>query len=409
MNQENLNASINQEANPKLDKKDLILSLFAILLCGCVLSGAIPSAFVGLASAALFIYVVIAIRNAGAIIQLLLTSIVATAFTFLPIVGTATLSLILGAGVLAWLFMTLPKYKWAPVLLLAVAYGLGFLATSNPATALLAFAFLPAAALMAWAHARDLGRTLTVLHALLGFLLVALSALCIFLWHTYGSVNYDALMRLIDGFKNLFVAAGIEVGNKVLENFDLLIAPSGVSADAVAQMRGGYIALFAESNLRTIADLLMGAAPALIIAPTMILSYLADVVLLRKYYNTEWRSKMTPAACSLIISPAAGVVYFVCFLIFMFANKTSIFTMAITNMCLILMPGLCLTGVNVIRGNVRRATGWMKMATILFLISAICCMGITILYFLALWGAYAVVSAALHQRIMQKMKDENQK
>ena len=409
MSQENLNASINQEANPKLDKKDLILSLFAILLCGCVLSGAIPSAFVGLASAALFIYVVIAIRNAGAIVQLLLTSIVATAFTFLPIVGTATLSLILGAGVLAWLFMTLPKYKWAPILLLAVAYGLGFLATSNPATALLAFAFLPAAALMAWAHARDLGRTLTVLHALLGFLLVALSALCIFLWHTYGSVNYDALMRLVDGFKNLFVAAGIEVGNKVLENFDLLIAPSGVSADAVAQMRGGYIALFAESNLRTIADLLMGAAPALIIAPTMILSYLADVVLLRKYYNTEWRSKMTPAACSLIISPAAGVVYFVCFLIFMFANKTSLFTMAITNMCIILLPGLCLTGANVILGNIRRATGWMKMASILFLISAICCMGITILYFLALWGAYAVVSAALHQRIMQKMKDENQK
>ena len=216
-------------------------------------------------------------------------------------------------------------------------------------------------------------------------------------------------MRLVDGLKNLFVAAGIEVGNKVLENFDLLIAPSGVSADAVAQMRGGYIALFAESNLRAIADLLMGAAPALIIAPTMILSYLADVVLLRKYYNTEWRSKMTPAACSLVISPATGVVYFVCFLIFMFANKTTIFTMAVTNMCLILMPGLCLTGVNVIRGNVRRATGWMKMATVLFLIAAVCCMGITILYFLALWGAYAVVSAALHQRIMQKMKDENQK
>jgi hypothetical protein len=174
-------------------------------------------------------------------------------------------------------------------------------------------------------------------------------------------------------------------------------------------MRGGYIALFAESNLRAIADLLMGAAPAIIIAPTMILSYLANVVLLRKYYNTEWRSRMTLAACSLTISPATGVVYFVCFLIFMFANKTSLFTMAITNMCIILLPGLCLTGANVILGNVRRATGWMKMASILFLISAICCMGITVVYFLALWGAYATVSAALHQRIIQKMKDENEK
>ena len=409
MNEENMQSFEAKNESPKIDKKDLVLSLFAVLLSGCVLSGAIPASFIGLAVGALFAYTVIAVRNIGAVIQLLLISIIATVLTFLPISGAIVLALMLGTGTLAWLFMILPKYKWAPIILLAVAYGLGFLVSSNPVTPLLSLAFLPAAALMAWAHARDLGRTLTVLHALLGFLLVALSALCIFLWHTYGSVNYDALMRLVDGFKNLFVAAGIEVGNKVLENFDLLIAPSGVSADAVAQMRGGYIALFAESNLRTIADLLMGAAPALIVAPTMILSYLADMVLLRKYYNTEWRSKMTPAACSLVISPAAGVVYFVCFLIFMFANKTSIFTMAITNMCLILMPGLCLTGVNVIRGNVRRATGWMKMATILFLISAICCMGITIHYFLALWGAYAVVSAALHQRIMQKMKDENQK
>ena len=409
MSEENIHSSATEEAYPKLNKKDLTLSLSAILLCGCVLSGAIPSAFVGIASAALFVYVVIAIRNISAVIQILLTSILATVLTFLPGVGAATLALILGAGTLAWLFMTLPKYKWAPILLLAVAYWLGFLVTSNLVTALLAFAFLPAAVLMAWAHARDLGRTLTVLHALLGFLLVVLAALCIFLWNTYGSVNYDALMRLIDELKNLFVAAGIEVGNKVLENFDLLIAPSGVSADAVAQMRGGYIALFAESNLRAIADLLMGAAPALIIAPTMILSYLADVVLLRKYYNTEWRSKMTPAACSLTISPAAGVVYFVCFLVFMFANKTSLFTMAVTNMCLILMPGLYLTGANVIWGNVRRATGWMKMASILFLVAAVCCMGVTIVYFLALWGAYATVSAALHQRIIQKMKDENKK
>ena len=409
MSEENINSSATTEEYPKLNKKDLALSLGAILLCSCVLSGAIPSAFIGLATAALFVYVVIAIRNIGAVIQILLTGILATVLTFLPGIGAATLALILGAGTLAWLFMILPKYKWAPILLLAVAYGLGFLVTSNPITALLALAFLPAAALMAWAHARDIGRTLTVLHAVLGFLLVVLTALCIILWRTYGSINYDSLMRLIDGLKDLFVAAGIEVGNKVLENFDRLIAPSGVSADAVAQMRGGYIALFAESNLHTIADSLMGAAPALIIAPIMVISYLADVVLLRKYYNTEWRSKMTPAACSLTISPAAGVVYFVCFLILMFANKTSLFTMAITNMCLILMPGLCLTGVNVIWGNVRRATGWMKMASILFLVCAVCCMGITSVYVLALWGAYATISAALHQRIIQKMKDENEK
>ena len=409
MNEENMQSFEAKNDSPKIDKKDLVLSLFAVLLSGCVLSGAIPASFIGLAVGALFAYTVIAVRNIGAVIQLLLISIIATVLTFLPVSGAIVLALMLGTGTLAWLFMTLPKYKWSPVILLAVAYGVGFLVSSNPVTPLLSFAFLPAAALMAWAHARDLGRTLTVLHALLGFLLVVLAALCVFLWHTYGSVNYDALMRLVDGLKDLFVAAGIEVGNKVLENFDLLIAPSGVSADAVAQMRGGYIALFAESNLRAIADLLMGAAPALIIAPTMILSYLADVVLLRKYYNTEWRSKMTPAACSLTISPAAGVVYFVCFLIFMFANKTTLFTMAITNMCIILLPGLCLTGVNVILQNARRSKGFMGVASVLLLVAAVCCLGLSSFYFVALWGAYATITAALHQKIIQKMKDRDEK
>ena len=83
--------------------------------------------------------------------------------------------------------------------------------------------------------------------------------------------------------------------------------------------------------------------------------------------------------------------------------------MAVSNMCLILLPGLCLTGVNVILNNIRQAHGWIGVVQILLLISAVCCMGLTSLYFLALWGAYATISVALHQKIMQKMKDENEK
>jgi hypothetical protein len=118
---------------------------------------------------------------------------------------------------------------------------------------------------------------------------------------------------------------------------------------------------------------------------------------------------MTPAACSLTIGPATGVIYFLCFLIFMFANKTTLFTMAISNMCFILLPGLCLTGVNVILFNIRRARGWMGVAQILLLVAAVCCMGVTSFYFLALWGAYATISAALHQKMIQNMKDQGEK
>ena len=143
--------------------------------------------------------------------------------------------------------------------------------------------------------------------------------------------------------------------------------------------------------------------------PALILSYLANVVLLRKYYNTEWRSRMTPAACTLDISPAAAVIYVLCMVLVIFVNEQSVFLMAITNMFFLLMPALALTGVNVVLYNSRRSRGWVGKVSILLLAAAICCMGINCLYFLALWGAYVIVSSALHQKILQKMKDQNEK
>ena len=413
MNEENRSENMQspelENIFPKLDKKDLILSLAIVLLCGCILSGAVPSAFVGFASAILFAYTVVAIRNVSAVIQILITAIIATVLTFLPIVGAAVLALILGAGTLAWLFMTLPKYKWAPTCILIFAYGMGFLITSNPVAPLVCLAFLPAAALMAWAHARDIGRTNTILHALLGFILSVLVILCTVLWLSYGSVNYDSLMRLVNQIKDSFVAVGVEAGKVLWESVEATSTQSALPQESLEQLRESFAQLFSESNLRVIADTIMGLAPALIIVPTLIISYLSNIVLLRKYYNTEWRSRMTPASCALTVGPATGLIYFICFIITMFANGQSVFLMAIYNMCLILLPGLCLTGVNVILQNARHSGGWRKAAPILLLVFAVCCMGLSSLYFVALWGAYATITAALHQRIMQKMKDRNEK
>lgn len=393
--------------NPKLNSKDLLFSLAAILVSACILSGAIPSAFVGLASLALFVYAVIAIRNAGAIIQLVLSALIATVLTFLPICGAAVLALVIGTGVLAWLFMTLPKFKWAPVSLLVVAYALGFLVSADVITPLLALAFLPAAALMAWAHARDLGRTATVLHAFLGFLVTVLATLCVLLLRTYGAVNYDVLMTFVADLKSTFVTIGTEAGKILWESIEAQSA--ALPADSLEKLRASYAQVFSESNLQVTADTLMGLAPALVGVPALIVSYLSGVVLLRKYYNTEWRSRMTRAACTLDISPAAAVIYVLCMVLVIFINKQSVFLMAITNMFFLLMPALALTGVNVVLFNARRAQGWVGKASVGLLVAAACCMGINCLYFLALWGAYVIVSSALHQKILQKMKDQNEK
>ena len=96
--EETMQSTDSKIARPKLNIKDLLLSLAAILVSACILSGAIPSAFVGLASLALFVYAVIAIRNAGAIIQLVLSALIATVLTFLPICGAAVLALAVQLG-----------------------------------------------------------------------------------------------------------------------------------------------------------------------------------------------------------------------------------------------------------------------------------------------------------------------
>lgn len=407
--EENKAFESDENSTPCLDKKDLLLSLFAVLLSGCVLSGAIPAVAIGFATAALFAYTVIAVRGIGSVIQLLLTSILATTLTFLPASGAIVLALMLGTGTLAWLFMILPKYKWAPIGLLILSYGLGFLVTSNPITPLLALAFLPAAALMAWAHARDLGRTNTILHALLGFVMTGLIILYVVLWRAYGSVNYDVLMRFVNEIKTLFVTVGTEMGKMLWETVEASAAQSAVAPESLEKIKETYGQFFNENNLRVMADSIMGLAPALVTVPMLIFSYLSDVVLLRKYYNTEWRSRMTPAACTVTVSPAAAVIYFVCLLVVLFINSQSVLVMAIYNMCLILLPGLCLIGFGVVWQNARRAKGWMGVASILFFVSILCCLGLSSLYFVALWGAYAIVTAALHQKIIEKMKDKNSK
>lgn len=406
MNEEHIQSTKTEIVRPEVNGKDLILSLLAVLLCGCTLSGAIPSAFIGFASAALITYVVIAIRNVGAIFQLLLISVLVTALTFLPACGAAVLALMLGAGTLAWLFMTLPKYKWAPIGLLVVSYGLGCLVTSDFVTPLLSLAFLPAAALMAWAHARDLGRTGTVLHAFLGFILSTLATLCVLLFRTYGTVNYDVLMAFVNQLKDLFVTIGTEAGKIFWESIEE--AKDAFTPEAMERLSEAYAQTFGQSSLRQMADTLMGLAPALIGVPALIVSYLSNVVLLQKYYNTEWRSHLTPAARALTVSPATSVIYFACMLIMVIANGQSVFLMAVTNMCLLLLPGLALVGINVILHNARRTGGWLGRASVVFVAAAMCCMGLSSFYFLALWGAYVTISAALHQKILQKMKDRDE-
>ena len=407
--EENMNSSEVEVIQPKLDKKDLILSLAVVLLCGCVLSGSVPSNFVGFAGIILFAYALVAIRNVSAIVQIFLAAITVSTLTFSPIAGVSVLSLILGTGTLAWLFMTLPKYKWAPVGLLLVAYGLGFLITSNPTTPLLALAFLPAAALMAWAHARDVGRTDTVLHAVLGFIVAVLATLCIALWQAYGSVNYNTLIRFIDDLKETVVKTGMWAGEELWQSLQSTSTQTAVSQESLEQFRATFEKVFNETSLRAVADMIVSLIPAIIISPLLILSYLSNIVLLRKYYNTEWRSRMTPAACALTIGPAAGLIYFVCFVIVMFVSKQSLFLMAIYNMFIILLPGLCLTGVNVLLQNARRAKGPRGMASILLLVAAVCCLGLSSFYFIALFGAYVTITVALHQKMLQKMKENDGK
>jgi hypothetical protein len=269
----------------------------------------------------------------------------------------------------------------------------------------LAFAFAPAAVLMALATVRDVGRTSTVLYTVGGFLISIVAFLCILLFKLYGAVSFDLLVHFVEELRVALVEALRGTGYLLWDLFVQSAEEAKVTAEQMEAVRNAYETAFNEANLQVLVNSVVGLAPAWIFIPTVTLAYGAHLFLLRRYYNTAWRSMMTPASCTVTVSATASVLYFVCFLIVIFIPRDSLFLMAVRNLFLILMPGLCLVGVHTIVFQVRRARGWFGVIWILLLAAMLCCAGFSSLYLLALWGAYAVVSVAIRKKILQKMKD----
>ena len=393
------------DERPPIEGKDLALAIAALLLCALFLGGCIPSNWTWLTTAALFACVVIAVRSTGSVLLLLSITLLASLLTLSMEGGAFVLSIMVGCGSMTWLLTVSKRHRYTAFVVLVAAYGVCWLVSSDPLYSALAFAFAPAAVLMALATVRDVGRTSTVLYTVGGFLISIVAFLCILLFKLYGAVSFDLLVHFVEELRVALVEALRGTGYLLWDLFVQSAEEAKVTAEQMEAVRNAYETAFNEANLQVLVNSVVGLAPAWIFIPTVTLAYGAHLFLLRRYYNTAWRSMLTPASCTVTVSATASVLYFVCFLIVIFIPRDSLFLMAVRNLFLILMPGLCLVGVHTIVFQVRRARGWFGVIWILLLAAMLCCAGFSSLYLLALWGAYAVVSVAIRKKILQKMKD----
>ncbi len=396
------------EERPRVETKDAVLGVLAIFVCALILGGAIPSEWTWLAMAALFGYVVATVRSTGSVLILLAMAFVAFLFTLSMAAATLVLALIVGTGSLAWAFTVLGKQRYVGVIAVVAAFGLSLLLKSEPAVAALAFCFLPAAVLMALATVYDVGRTNTVLYTMGGFLLSGAVALAVVLFQSYGQVSFTALTTLVEDIRKAAMDAMRGTGWLILDMIEQSAEEVKLTGEQLEAMRDAYNSVFSEASIEALVYSVVGIAPALIFIPTVIVAFGAHLFLLRRYYNTAWRKMMTARSCTVVMSVTASVLYFICFLLVILISKNSLFLTAVQNLFLILVPGLALVGANTIMFQVRRARGWGGVAWILLLIAMLCCSGFSFVYFLGMWGAYAVVSAALHKKLIQMMKNDKE-
>ena len=72
------------------------------------------------------------------------------------------------------------------------------------------------------------------------------------------------------------------------------------------------------------------------------------------------------------------------------------------NLSIILMPGLCVIGLQSIVATIRHAKGSNRIFLLLVAAFFVCCSG-GVFYMLAFWGAYGIVMLALQRRMVERI------
>ena len=392
---EPFNPWLKREEFAKIPARTVIFSMLIVFLCALAMPLALFYETISLLIlAALFAYVAAIVKTPASVTLLLITAFAIVSLTQSFAIGALFLSLVVGTGATAFLFTAMER-SYILLLLPTAACAASYAVLGDWGISLLAFAFLPAAILLAVATRLGKNRTSAICFAEGGLLLVILGVSG-YLLYTYSQRAGVPIAEYVDRLREktvLMVMESLDEAFRTLEDLG--------NEEAL----GALAEFFSEENIRTTIDAIFNILPASCCIFCGIVAFEAQLLLNASYRTVGWKQVLTPSACVFTMSLPAAVIYFVCFVISLIAWDYNLVIAVIENLYLILLPGFCVIGVTMLMLSFARSKGNGKMIWIVFFAAFFCCCASgTAIPLLALMGANSVILGTMRQRMLEKMK-----
>jgi len=393
------------------DKLPAPRALDVLLACAAVLASSLALLFVMneqisfVTLLVLTAFSVIGMRR-GKDLLLLLVGAFAVSLIFASLgAASAFLGLVIGTASLAYLF-TVTALPYAAAIPLAVSL-VAFFVSGDPLLAILPSAILPSGALLAAATLSHQRRTTAICFSIGGLLISLGAVLALLLWRACGSLELGAITAYLDGTRHTLIEAVQLIRDEFLVYMQEALAAEGAAEAEITRALDSLKQTMSDEVLSEVIGVLYSILPALATVLCSIVSFEAQLLLSHYYFYRGYRAVLTPDATVFSMSVPAAVIYLVTFIGTVFVGANSVIGAAMQNLCLMLLPGLCVIGVGAVLGMLRTSKGGARVFVLLLSVGAICCAGFSALYFLALWGAYTTILGALGRHMMQKLHGEH--
>ncbi len=310
------------------------------------------------------------------------------------------LSIVVGIGAFAFLFGTGRWYlaMLAPVL----AFGASFAIGKNIWFALLSLLTVPAGILMAYAVGKQKKRTSAICWGIGGLLLVLAAIGALLLWKETGTLaDRSVLVSYLNGIKESIVTEITLLRDQML---DLLVSSGASSEDPAYQ---SLVQMLGDEMILAYVSQIISLIPGIAVILCAIFSYEAHLLLTSACAGTPYSAHFTKEMLTFTMSMAASLVYIIAFFVSIFSPANSLAYAAAQNLVLMLLPGFCVVGVQMILTLFARIGGRGKWFFAVFLISLICCYTGGFLYLIAFWASCGGIMAALKQKMNSILADQD--
>ena len=383
---------------PKVSPRHIVLAAIACFVCALCLPLCANEWIALGVLAVLFAYVAIAVRSPIAVTLVLVTAVAAVivgggSFT----IGAVFLSIAVGVATCAYL-ITVVRLPYLVLLLPFAAGAVAFLLGADVLVCLLSLAFLPAAALLAVATVKGSDRTTAICYTIAGLLLSLVAVLLILVYQEYGHVGRGAIVGYVDALRNGTLQTLVLLRNELLATMS-----QAVQDAATKEAYDSLAVMMSDETLSDLVSIVFNILPAMAVVLCSIVAYEAQGMLNAVYYNTGLRQVVTPSSRIFTMSVTAAVIYLLTFILSLVIPSSSIISAAVQNICLMLLPGFCVLGIQSAFVSLARAKGGMRVFLLIFFGSMLCCYTGGVLYIVAMWGAYGRIMQGLRQKMFEKL------